>query len=75
MGSKPEADHSMPHIVLIPCPLQSHIKTMLKFINEMLIFRGICDVRHQWNPTQVITFKKKKKKKKNINQNFIMLDL
>ena len=25
MGSK-----SMPHIVLIPCPLQSHIKTMLK---------------------------------------------
>uniref|UniRef100_A0A6N2KTD7 Anthocyanidin 3-O-glucosyltransferase n=1 Tax=Salix viminalis TaxID=40686 RepID=A0A6N2KTD7_SALVM len=30
MGSKPEADHSMPHIVLIPCPLQSHIKTMLK---------------------------------------------
>ncbi|XP_034893873.1 7-deoxyloganetin glucosyltransferase-like isoform X1 [Populus alba] len=29
MGSKPEANY-MPHMVLIPYPIQSHIKTMLK---------------------------------------------
>jgi hypothetical protein len=39
MGSKPEANY-MPHMVLIPYPFQSHIKTMLK-LAKLLHSKGI----------------------------------